>query len=97
MGCAVTVFGMLLPRLLILASWLNDPKLWGSTFSSQAWPVLGFLFLPWTTFFFVLFAAGGFDGIRILIMIFAVLGDIGTWGGGIFGNRKHVESYYRGT
>jgi len=97
MGCVVAGFGMLLPRLIILASWINDPNLWGSTFSSQLWPILGFLFLPWTTFFYVLFAAGGFDAFRILVMIVAVAGDLGTWGGGVFGTKKATDSYYRGT
>ncbi len=97
MGCVITVVGMLFPRLLILVGWLNDPATWGSAFDSQIWPVLGFLFLPWTTFLFVMFSAGGFDAFRYFILVCAVLGDLGTWGGGIFGNRKRVDSYYRGT
>jgi hypothetical protein len=96
-GCVIAVVGMGLPRLIILASWLNDPKLWGSTFDSQIWPILGFLFLPWTTFFYVLFAQGGFDAIRWIILFVAFLGDIGTWGVGAFGTKKTTDSYYRGT
>jgi len=96
-GCMITLLGVIVPRLAILAGWLNDPVAWGSAFNSQIWPILGFLFLPWTTFFFVLFQSGGYDAIEMIFLICAILGDIGTWGGGIFGNKDRVSSYYRGT
>jgi hypothetical protein len=53
--------------------------------------------VPWTTFFFVLFQPGGYDGIEMIFLICAVLGDIGTWCGGIFANRDRASSYYRGS
>ena len=78
MGCVVAVIGMGLPRLAILASWLNDPALWGSTFSSQLWPVLGFVFLPWTTLAWALVYAPikGVTGFGWVIVAFAFFADI---------------------
>jgi hypothetical protein len=94
MGCVITVLAAIVPRLLLLASWANDQAGWASAFGSPLWPVLGFLFVPWTTFFFALFAPGGFGVLSIVLLLVAVLVDVGTWGGGVFGNRKRVSSYY---
>lgn len=93
MGCVITVLAAIVPRVLLLASWYNDQAGWASTFGSQFWPVLGFLFVPWTTFLFAIFAPDGFGGFSIIVLILAVLVDVGTWGGGLFGNRRHVSSY----
>jgi len=92
MGCIVTVLGILAPRLLILFGWASDPVAWGSAFGSPIWPVLGFLFLPWTTFFHVLFAQGGLDAIKVVFLVMAVVADMATWGGGFLGNRKRISN-----
>ncbi len=93
MGCMTGIVGMLIPRVLILFGWVNDPSGWGAAFSSQLWPILGFIFMPWTTFFFALFAAGGFDVIRLLVMLVAVVADLATWGIGGFAARKPVSNF----
>ena len=95
MGCVTVIVGMIVPRLLILYSWATDPAAWSSSFSSQIWPILGFILLPWTTFFFVIFSAAGgdFDLFRILVMIVAVLADLATWGLGGFSSRKRVSNF----
>jgi len=87
--------GILVPRILILYGWATDPTAWSSAFSSQLWPILGFVFLPWTTFFFVIFsnASAGFDLFRLLIMAVAVMADLGTWGIGGLATRKQVSNY----
>jgi hypothetical protein len=95
-GCIGTLFGALIPRLAILIGWMNDPVRWGSAFGGPIVPILGFLFLPWTTFFWVLWEPGGFDGLEYLFLLLAVLVDLGTWGVGFFSGRKQYDSY-RGT
>jgi hypothetical protein len=93
MGCVITLIGVIVPRLLILAGWAGDPARWGSAFGSPIWPILGFLFVPWTTFFFVLFEPNGFGVFELVVLVCAVLADVGTWGGGLFGNRKRISNF----
>jgi len=95
MCCIFTVLLFLGPRGGILIWWLINPLLWQGTFSSFLWPLLGFIFLPWTTLMYVLVAPlgsgiGGFDWIWLGL---AVLADISMWAGGGFGNRDKVPGY----
>ncbi len=94
MGCIITALAAIVPRVLVLAGWFNDQAAWNNSFGSPIWLLLGWIFVPWTTFFFALFAPTGFGGLSIVVLILAVLVDVGTWGGGLFGNRKRVSSYY---
>lgn len=94
MGCIITALAAIVPRVLVLAGWFNDQAAWNGSFGSPIWLLLGWIFVPWTTFFFALFAPTGFGGLSIVVLILAVLVDVGTWGGGLFGNRKKVSSYY---
>jgi hypothetical protein len=97
MACIIALFGLIGPRLLIAFWWLTDPARWTTVFgSSPLVPALGFLFLPWTTLFYVLFWTTG--GLSLLGWVFVVLGllaDLGTYGGGFFGNKERVSSYYK--
>ena len=97
MCCAIAVLGILGPRALIVFWWLVEPARWGVTFNDQVLlPVLGFVFLPWTTIMYVLFwAAGGLEPLGWLFVVLGLVADIGTYGGGAFGNRERVQSYYR--
>jgi hypothetical protein len=42
------------PRAVVLVWWLADQVRWALTFPNPILPVLGFLFLPWTTIIYVL-------------------------------------------
>lgn len=97
MCCAIAVLGILGPRALIVFWWLMDPARWAVTFNDQVLlPALGFLFLPWTTIMYVLFwTAGGIEPLGWVFIGLAVVADIGTYGGGLLGNKDKVQSYYR--
>ena len=97
MCCAIAFLGLLGPRALILFWWLVDPTRWSVTFGgSFLLPALGFVFLPWTTIMYVLFwAAGGLSLLGWVFVGLAFVLDIGTYGGGFFGNRDRVSSYYK--
>jgi hypothetical protein len=97
MCCAIALLGVLGPRALIVFWWLVDPARWSATFNDQVLlPALGFLFLPWTTVMYVLFwAVGGLPPIGWLFVGLGVVLDLGTYGGGAFGNKDTVQSYYR--
>ena len=96
--CAIALLGVLGPRALIIFWWLVDPARWNVTFGGSALlPALGFVFLPWTTIMYVLFwTAGGLDFLGWLFVALAFVLDIGTYGGGIFGNRERVSNYRQG-
>ena len=92
--CAIAVLGLLGPRALILFWWLVDPNRWSLVFDGFLLPALGFVFLPWTTIAYVLFwTVGGLDLIGWVVVALAFVLDIGTYGGGGFGNRERFASY----
>ncbi len=95
MCCFFTVLLFLGPRAGILIWWLINPLLWQGTFSSFLWPLLGFIFLPWTTLMYVLVAplGSGIVGFDWIWLGLAVLADISMWAGGGFGNRDKVPGY----
>ena len=82
MCCLTTIFILLGPRLGILIWWLVDMSRWERAFSTFVWPLLGAIFLPWTTLAYVFLFPGGVIGIDWLLMAFAILLDIGSYAGG---------------
>jgi hypothetical protein len=63
------------------------------TFSSFIWPLLGLIFLPWTTLIYVMVAPGGlywFDWIWLALALFF---DLASYGGGAYGNRNRIPGY----
>ena len=90
----LAIFVLLGPRALIFFWWLLEPARWQLTFQSAFVPIIGLLFLPWTTIMYVLFwTIGGLDFVGWLFVALAFVLDIGTWGGGAFGNRERFPSY----
>jgi hypothetical protein len=94
--CAIAVLGVLGPRALILFWWLTDPTHWNVVFDGPLAPILGFLFLPWTTIMYVLvWSTGGLSLLGWLLVGLGLVVDLGTYGGGGFGNRDRMQSSYR--
>jgi len=91
----ITVLGLLGPRAGVIIWWLIEPARWSHAFHGFfLWPVLGFLFLPWTTLAWVLVAPhGSFSGIGgfgWFLLVIALLVDLGSWSGGGYGNRRRL-------
>ena len=84
MPCLLVLLAIFLPRVVIvllffLSTWLHEAY----AGVSAVWPVLGFIFMPFTTLAYALaMHAGGVAGLYLLILIVAVLMDVGSWGGG---------------
>jgi hypothetical protein len=83
-GCCLVALLMFFgPRVALFCAWLLTS--WYSAFDSRLVAVLGFLFLPWTslawmyTFFH---NHGQLSGGYVVLMVLAVLGDLGAYGGG---------------
>jgi hypothetical protein len=69
-----------------------DPGRWALAFpGSFIWPLLGFLFLPWTVLMYVLVARGGIGGFDWIWLGLGLLADIGSYGGGGYGNRDRIR------
>jgi hypothetical protein len=89
MCCLFTTLVLLGPRIAALVWWLFWPVKWNLAFNTTIWPILGIIFLPWTLLMYViLFPVAGFWD--WLILILAVIVDIGSSGGGFFGNRDRI-------
>lgn len=95
MCCLLTTLVFIGPRAGILVWWLLQPLRWTATFPSFIWPLLGFLFLPWTTLMYVVVAPGGIIFFDWVLLGIAVLSDLAMYGGGAYGNRDRLPAYAR--
>jgi hypothetical protein len=89
MGCIVLVLAVLAPRVaLVLIFLLTD---WFSqTFGSIIWPVLGFIFMPYTTLAWMGgMLSGGIQGGWALLLVLAVIVDLLHLAGG--GRHYHIR------
>ncbi len=82
MPCLLTLLAIFFPRLIIVLLFLFTDYL--GVYETVIWPLLGFVFFPFTTLAYALAinAAGEVQGIYLVILVVAVLMDIGSWGGG---------------
>ena len=88
MCCFLTVLVFLGPRFADIVWWIINPNLWNRAFSSALWPILGIIFLPWTTLMYVLVFPGGLTFFEWLMMALFVFFDIASYAGGGYGNRQ---------
>lgn len=67
----------------ILVWWLLQPACWQSVFANMSFliPLLGFVFVPWTTIMYVLVFAGGVTGFDWVWLGLGLLADIAWWSG----------------
>ena len=90
MCCLVAILLFLGPRAGVLLWWLFERARWDSAFDNIIIPILGFLFLPWTTLAYVLVFQGGLSALDWILIIVAVLVDLGSYGGG-YRNRERIR------
>ena len=93
MCCLFASLVLLGPRAAILVWWLVDTARWNAAFESFIWPLLGFLFLPWTTIMYVLVFPGGIAGFDWIWLGLGVLADIASYSGSAYGNRDRIPGY----
>jgi hypothetical protein len=74
---------------------LINPFRFSAAFSSVIWPILGIIFLPWTTLMYLIVwsPATGIVGLDWLWLGIAVVTDIGSYAGGGYGNRNRIPGY----
>jgi hypothetical protein len=95
MCCIITSLFLLGPRAAALIWWLINPLRFSAAFSSFIWPILGIIFLPWTTLMYLIVwsPVTGFYGLDWLWLGLGVLADIATYAGGGYGNRERIPGY----
>lgn len=92
MPCLLVLIALFLPRVVIaiLALFSNYMN---AAYDTLIWPLLGFLFLPYTTLAYAIAmnAGGGVDGIWLVLVVIAVLADLGALGGGSRVRRRRID------
>lgn len=88
MCCVLVLLAFLGPRIVLFLLWLFTNYL-SRAFDGFLLPLIGFLFLPWTTIAFAIAQneLGGANGIGLLVIALGLLADIGVLGGGARGRR----------
>jgi hypothetical protein len=83
MCCIVAVLAFLGPRVALIATWLFTDRM-SIAFDSFWYGAAGWVFLPWTTFFYTWAYQPvlGVSGFGWLLVAFGFAADIGTWFGG---------------
>ena len=90
MCCLLTVLLFLGPRFAAIVWWLIDPVRWNLLFDTIVIPILGIIFLPWTTLMYAIVAPGGFSVFEWILLGLAIVIDLGSYAGGGYGNRGRV-------
>jgi len=91
MCCVFTVLVFLGPRAGALIWWLVNPARWNLAFTSFIWPILGIIFVPWTTLMYMIVFPGGVVGLDWLWLGLGLVADIAWWAGGGF--RRRMPGY----
>lgn len=89
MCCLLVLLALVGPRLVLVLLWLFTDYL-SRAFDTFVWPLLGFIFLPWTTiaYAFAQNELGGLSGPGVIVLLLGLLVDVGVIGGGARGRRS---------
>lgn len=81
--CFLVILALLGPRIAIVLLGLFT-GFFGKAYDGFLIPLLGFIFLPWTTiaYAWAINSRGEVAGFQAVVVIVAVLADLGTFGGG---------------
>ena len=90
MCCLLLTAGLIGPRLALLVWWIFGDKV-DLAFDTWVWPLLGLLFLPWTTLAYLIVWSPivGVDGGEWVIVALGFLADVLTYSG------RAAEARYR--
>lgn len=93
MPCLMGCLALFFPRLAIILVWLFSDYL-GRAYETVLWPLLGFFFLPLTTlaYAWAVNTNGTVNGIYLVVVVVAVLIDLGLLGGGAEGGRRRYAA-----
>jgi hypothetical protein len=89
MGCLLALLAAISPRLALALVWIFT-NLVDRAFTGFLVPLLGLIFLPFTTLLYVLAyqPVVGVSGWGWFLVFVGLLFDLGSYGGGAFGRRR---------
>jgi hypothetical protein len=89
MGCLLALLAAISPRIALVLVWIFT-NLVDRAFEGFLLPLLGLIFLPFTTLIYVLAYQPlvGVTGWGWFFVVIAVLVDLGSYGGGVFGRGR---------
>ena len=92
MPCLFALLAGFAPRIADILLWIARPTLFTAAFGgSWLWPLLGIIFLPFTTLMYVLLVGPtGLSGWDWLWLVLAVFLDISHWSSTVYNNRKQI-------
>ncbi len=96
-GCLFAVGAAFFPRLVLLFTWLFTPLVTRAFHATFIWPLLGIIFLPFTTLFYVfVYIPGiGLTGWGWFWVILGFLFDISAYSSSTYANRTRMPGYSR--
>jgi hypothetical protein len=95
-GCLVLLLGSAFPRIGVAIMWIFTNRV-DLAFDGWLLPLAGLIFLPYTTFFYLLAYApiGGVTGIGWFFVVLGFLFDLSSYlGSGRYGQRRYGGAYY---
>ncbi len=89
MYCLVGCIALVTPRLAIVFVVIFGDYI-GRAYDTLVWPVLGFLFMPTTTlaYAWAINSRGSVEGFQLVVVVIAVLIDLGMIGGSARAGRE---------
>ena len=83
MTCLMALMAMAFPRVAIILVVIFSDYI-GTAYQTTVWPLLGFFFMPVTTlaYAWAMHSSGSVAGGQLVVVVIAVLIDIGIIGGG---------------
>lgn len=93
MGCLLVLLAAFAPRLVVLFVWIARPNYVDAVFSTWIFPLLGLIFLPFTTMMWLFLGAPpqGVVGLDWLWITLAVFLDLAHYGN-VYGQRSVVRT-----
>jgi hypothetical protein len=92
MGCAVMLFSLITPRIVLFIMWLTDYL--AASYGSWLWPTIGFFVAPTTTIAYAVAKqdlstdAGAITAAGTLVIVIGVVIDLGLVGGSARSRRR---------
>ncbi len=95
MPCLFAMLAAMFPRVGAVILWLARPAMFTTAFNgSWFWPLLGVIFLPFTTIMYVLLVGPtGLTGWDWLWIALAVVLDVSHYSTNVYSNRNRIPGY----
>ena len=94
MGCLLALLAGVAPRVVLVLIWILS-NLVDRAFSGFVVPLLGLIFFPYATLFYVLAYSPvtGVDGWGWAFVVLGFIFDLGHWaGGGVTGRQRYASA-----